>query len=263
MKRGEFMMRLAVLLSDIPDEEKTDALKFYNNYFDDAGPENEENVIAELGSPEKVARSIKESIGQDTRGQEADGEILHSLVSCNMADQEKAESDSSKYQEEKKYTGKYEKYTGKYEKGNWSSAGEKQRNYQKQNQKENKKMSGGMIALIVILVVFASPVLLGLAGGVFGILTGILACVFAFVLICSAGAVGFFVGGIGCLGLGIVRCLTNPVHAIMICGVGMVLLAIGFLLCIVMIFLWGKALPYCIKTIVRLCRKLFKRRSAS
>ena len=36
-----------------------DALNYYNDYFDDAGAENEKNVIAELESPEKVAAKIK------------------------------------------------------------------------------------------------------------------------------------------------------------------------------------------------------------
>ncbi len=36
-----------------------DALNYYNDYFDDAGAENEKNVIDELESPEKVAMRSK------------------------------------------------------------------------------------------------------------------------------------------------------------------------------------------------------------
>ena len=59
MNRIEFMEKLAGLLQDIPEEDRIDALKYYNDYFDDAGSENEKNVIEELESPEKVAAKIK------------------------------------------------------------------------------------------------------------------------------------------------------------------------------------------------------------
>ena len=59
MNRIEFMEALSGLLQDIPEEDRMDALKYYNDYFDDAGAENEKNVIDELESPEKVAAKIK------------------------------------------------------------------------------------------------------------------------------------------------------------------------------------------------------------
>ena len=52
MNRVEFMETLSRLLQDIPEEDRIDALKYYNDYFDDAGSENEQNVIEELESPE-------------------------------------------------------------------------------------------------------------------------------------------------------------------------------------------------------------------
>lgn len=58
MSRSEFMAELRKLLVSIPEEEREEALQYYENYFEDAGPENEENVIKELGSPEKVASII-------------------------------------------------------------------------------------------------------------------------------------------------------------------------------------------------------------
>lgn len=63
MKREEFLRQLERLLDGISEEEKADALAFYRSYFEDAGEENEESVIAELESPEKVAQSIKKNLG--------------------------------------------------------------------------------------------------------------------------------------------------------------------------------------------------------
>lgn len=59
MNRVEFMEQLEKLLVEIPGDEKEEALTFYSNYFEDAGEENEEKIIRELASPERVARTIK------------------------------------------------------------------------------------------------------------------------------------------------------------------------------------------------------------
>ena len=60
MNRAEYMRELSYLLQDVPDEEREEALQYYEDYFDDAGPDKEEQVVAELGRPEKVAAIIRE-----------------------------------------------------------------------------------------------------------------------------------------------------------------------------------------------------------
>ena len=65
MNRIGFLRKLEELLRDIPDNERRDAMEYYRNYFDDAGPENEEKIIEELGSPWKVAESIKKDLFGD------------------------------------------------------------------------------------------------------------------------------------------------------------------------------------------------------
>ena len=59
MNRKQFMEQLERLLSDISEAERQEALEYYEGYFDDAGPENEGEVIRELGNPGKVAAIIK------------------------------------------------------------------------------------------------------------------------------------------------------------------------------------------------------------
>lgn len=58
MNRSEYMAALRRALSVLPEEERANALRYYEEYFDDAGPENEEKVISDLGTPEKVAAQI-------------------------------------------------------------------------------------------------------------------------------------------------------------------------------------------------------------
>ena len=62
MNREGFMSQLEVLLADIPASEREEALQYYNDYFEDAGAENEPDVIQSLGSPRAIAENIKAEI---------------------------------------------------------------------------------------------------------------------------------------------------------------------------------------------------------
>lgn len=59
MNRQAFMNQLAAELSKLPREEIQAAMEYYSEYFDEAGPEREQEVIRELGSPVKIATQIK------------------------------------------------------------------------------------------------------------------------------------------------------------------------------------------------------------
>lgn len=63
MTRQEYMQQLAVLLAAMPEAERRDALDYYEEYFDAAGPEKEAQTIQELGSPQNVAEKIWEGTG--------------------------------------------------------------------------------------------------------------------------------------------------------------------------------------------------------
>ena len=72
MNRSEFFNKLEQGLSKVSKEEKDAALDYYNEYFDDAGAENEEKVIEELGSPMQIAARIKadyavKKLNEDTK----------------------------------------------------------------------------------------------------------------------------------------------------------------------------------------------------
>lgn len=58
MNKESFMQELARLLGDISPQERQEALNFYEEYFHDAGPEKEQEVLKELGSPMQVAAKM-------------------------------------------------------------------------------------------------------------------------------------------------------------------------------------------------------------
>ena len=154
MSRVEFMNQLKNLLWDIPEGEREEALNYYEDYFDDAGVENEAQVIASLGSPEKVAAIIKEGLKEETKEQ---GEYS-----------------------ETGYTG-----YGQCQKDEVIAYG---------NDKKKKSFSdrvkglgtGGMI-LVLILAIFALPILgpvgIGILSAIFGILVAAAVVLFILVII--------------------------------------------------------------------------------
>lgn len=58
MNKWEFLQILRESLTQMPEEEVNAAIRYYEEYFDEAGEENEARVLQELGSPEQVAKQI-------------------------------------------------------------------------------------------------------------------------------------------------------------------------------------------------------------
>ena len=61
MTKQEFLDQLGQILWDLPEDERMDAVWYYEDYFADAGAENEQQVLRELGSPERIAEKIRAS----------------------------------------------------------------------------------------------------------------------------------------------------------------------------------------------------------
>ena len=62
MRKDVFINEMEYLLQDIPDEDKADAIAYYQDYLEEAGPGNEEKVIQDFGSPERIAAIIRADI---------------------------------------------------------------------------------------------------------------------------------------------------------------------------------------------------------
>jgi uncharacterized membrane protein len=73
MSRIDFINELESLLSDIPIDEKEEALQYYNDYFEDAGADHEEEIIKELVSPQRVAAIIKAELDANSADRENRG----------------------------------------------------------------------------------------------------------------------------------------------------------------------------------------------
>jgi uncharacterized membrane protein len=80
VNRKEFLRKLQLELYKLPRHEIDDAIAYYNEYFEEAGPDQEQAVIKELGTPSKIATQIKADYAvrqlesmDSNRGNRADG----------------------------------------------------------------------------------------------------------------------------------------------------------------------------------------------
>ena len=71
MNKQEFISELKKKISRLPEEEITKAVNYYEEYFDEAGEENEAKVIEELGTPASIASELLATIAiKETNNEE-------------------------------------------------------------------------------------------------------------------------------------------------------------------------------------------------
>jgi uncharacterized membrane protein len=58
MNSTQFLLELRTKLKNLPAAEIESAMSYYEEYFLEAGPENEQRIIQELGSPSAIASKI-------------------------------------------------------------------------------------------------------------------------------------------------------------------------------------------------------------
>lgn len=66
MTRKEYMEQLRKYLKRLPKEDYENAIEYFSEYFDEAGPENEQHVMEELGEPKEAARELLLNLLQES-----------------------------------------------------------------------------------------------------------------------------------------------------------------------------------------------------
>lgn len=145
-----------------------------------------------------------------------------------------------------------------------SSQQEKQHTFtedQFQKPSEPQKNSNtALIVLAVIAVVLLSPVWIGLLGSIFGVVFGLFATIAGFIL-------GFGIGGLVCLFVGIILFFAgfptifhNLLGGVAMIGGGLVVTAIGILFLLFTGLLCIVVIPWAVKGIRSLIQKLSNRK---
>ena len=140
MNQEKFLRELEHLLSDISQVEREEAMDYYRCYFEDAGAENEARVLQELGSPKKVADTIKEGLRENSEAGEYTetgyhvGEKKEALADWDPSG--KGDMDKTYQKAERRMEKNSRKIRRKVEKNNQKA----EKKLQKTNDKVEKKL---------------------------------------------------------------------------------------------------------------------------
>jgi len=219
MTKEQFLFQLEQQLLDIPQDEREEALEYYRDYFNDAGEENEEGVIAELGSPKKVAASIKEGLKSGREDTAGDGQLPQArggTKSYSEANRGKARSDG---------------------RSKWIL-------------RQALLYPVMMLILMLIVVCFTFPIWIGLAAALIGILIGVAAVLIGLTIAAvTIMAAGFF-AGVVCVVVGIARLVTGRfLSGIMTFALGMLAFAAGCLFLALLVLIFGQFFPWLLRSI--------------
>lgn len=255
MTKQEFMYRLAQQLVSLPPEERVCALKFYDEYFADAGEENWEAVLRELGSPEEVARTIKEDFAQRNPGYQPDAGSA-SQYNYRPGPQYQPGQGRQAYTTYPTYTANPAyRPTGPAGYGGVPP------------QETRKRMSGGSIALIIVLLILGSPVWLPLLLVVLALAAGLGIAVVAVVVALATAAVavtcGLVVLGVGCAWSSVTAMALPLGMRLLGIGGGLVFTGIGMLICLAGLWLALRVVPGLFRWLVDLFRRLFHKKGGA
>lgn len=234
MSKNEFLNQLFGLLSDISPEERDEALAYYREYIEDAGLENEEAILEELGTPEEVAAEIKAGM-LNKNSQEIDynsNKVKNSPEPYSSDKQSNHTTDDGTY-----YSDNQNPYVSK--------------------PRRNTNMV--LIILAVLGAILLSPIWLGLLTSILGVLVGLLTTILGLIL-------GFGVAGFICLFVGAAlfiwgfpTILHNALAGIALMGAGLIVAALGILFLLFTGWLCIGVIPWSIRCIGKLIHKLTNR----
>lgn len=237
MNRQEFLERLRILLGDLSEEEREEAVQYYENYFADAGPEMEEQVIKELGSPEKVALMIREGL----RGEDAGDTYAENGFFQSRYDDREIPAD---YKTSSSYTDNSYSYQGvgdrQFERKPWTSKTLK-------------------IILIILIICVGFPVVIPVVGGVVAAILGLIAGIFGIFFAVVLFSFCIVIAGVAMAVTGAVVMFSSISAGLLVCGIGLLLLSAGILLSVFSIRLCCVMVPSIFRALVGMVRGLFYR----
>lgn len=261
MNKEAFIRRLRELLAGLPQNEAAEAIQYYEDYFADAGEENEAKVIEELGSPEKVAANIRADLGMTGSGSAGDGGYDDGYAG------NKQDASSGMYRGGS-YTGNRQNNNGSYA-GDWQSSGSDHgdgrydRNnagggssrYRDYDDPQKEKHTALWIVLAICTCYIWIPLLFVALILIFVAVIVVCALSFAF----GVTAFAFGITGIALIGVAIVKMFISPAGGLVLLGGGLVVAGLT-IFCIWLVFrLFGTALPAFFRGIGSLGRRARRR----
>lgn len=263
MKREEFLNQLEYLLQDVSEEEKRDAIDYYRDYLEEAGPEKEHEVLSGFGSPERIAAIIRTDLlgGMDAAGEFTDKgyEDVRFETSSYPAvrKQEVVEhkgfsSDGSS--DKGNAPGRENSDGADYKNGSYAAKAVKER-----GTKPVKDQGWFRFIMIAIFIIVCVPILFSAAVAVFSGAIGIGSVLLALLIVLAVLTLVGFVAGAALIFFGITSLILDGWFGIMCIGAGLAFLGIGFVLLVCSVLFYGTFLPWLVRAAADVFSRIFGR----
>ena len=259
MTKYEFLGDLSRLLADLPEEERKQALHYYEDYFADAGEDNEQDVLKELGSPEEIADQIKNDGAEDiSYGDSASSHAADApqLYQTSQHTQDASDSEDGWHKMPGSQNTGSDSQTGwNQTSGNYSNTNREQASYQQAGQKKSgffAKMDQSNTLIMIIVLIVTSPIWGSVLISIAGILLGIVSAIVGIFAAMIFGGAGSAFGGVATIIGGIIGIIAGKTAGgILTIGVGCLLFALGSAFCYLGIFLAIRLFPLLWKQLQR------------
>lgn len=233
MNRLEFMQKLEQALADVSEEERQEALQYYRDYLDDAGLTEADQVPESLGTPEKIAESIRGSVA----GEPESGSFTERGFGVEDGGNYPAKRQENYY--------------------------ENQTSFVQDSRESGKKPANGwkMIAILLLGILF-SPIWIPLGICVLALFFTFFMILVALFAALVAVGVALLAGGIGVVIWGFTQIGVSVPGAVVLIGAGLLMTALGFLFTAFFGWIFVKAVVAMFRWLVALCRKPFHKKES-
>lgn len=258
MDRKEFMGQLERLLWDLPEDDRKDALAYYEDYFEAAGPEQEAQVIQDLGSPGKVAAIIKADWREGSRNR---GEFTENgYQDDRFQERRQTPARCGNNQGNKGDQETFRKNIWQQRREAWQNKNQKRQQDQSWREQEEERRARrqpqGLARWVwlVLIICVVVPALMGIGGGILGVLGSLF-----------VAALGIAFSGILLLGNGIyhavigaMKIAANPASGLIGMGVGFLSICFGILIFFLCVWVAFRIFPRCFRWMVNAVRGIFR-----
>lgn len=231
MSKKEFMEELELLLGELPKEEKEEAIQYYESYFEEAGEDQEQIVLDELGSAGRIAAQII----RDYRAENGSGMYTEKGYQTQEPEKQSPVRYSSEEKKEEQ-SAEETKKSGVYV--------------------TKKGLSGGALVAVIIIAVLTFPIWISILGVAFGLLMAFFGASIGIVVGFGLGGIGTLICGVIFFALGLANVFTTPLAGAVVMAISLLLAGVGFLMIAVAGGMIQLAI-WIINGIVNLCSRLF------
>ena len=230
MSKKEFMEELEILLGELPREEREEAIRYYDSYFEEAGEEQEQVVLEELGSAGRIAAQILRDYRAENGG---------IYTEKGYQSQEPEKQSPVRYGGEEKQVERSTEET----KGSGVYV-------------TKKGLSGGALVVAILVAILTFPIWISVLATAFGLLMGFFGACVGIVIGFGLGGIGGLISGVIFFALGLVNTFTTPAAGAALMAIGLLLFGAG---CLMIALAFGVIwlAVWVINGIIKLCNRLF------